>query len=227
MEISKTKLAAGDTSELLKLARSIKSSKPRDRNANPLASQFFDADPSNVRPLDTAELVDSLAGSVFNEKVQQVEDLVFQQKVREQYPALGSVSKPSVGGDATRIGAGSGWTPPKEISVVSAKAAGLDAALRKNRVAKGLPATTGNADTGVLTALLAEIVKALLGVDPATLDSSTVKTRFTTALKKAGAQVQSQVQSLTDAIEEAKMKSSFVSAGGKWARDGSRLSLSV
>jgi hypothetical protein len=190
MEISKIKLAAGDTSERLKLARSIKSSKPRDRNANPLASQFFDADPSNVRPLDTAELVDSLAGSVFNEKVQQVEDLVFQQKVREQYPALGAMSKPSVGGDVCEIGVGAGRSASKEISVTSG-AKMLDIKMQKAFAA--LPASAravleraaapSSTDAAILTATLKSIVHELLGLNAESFDEDTLKNKIAAPVK--------------------------------------------
>jgi hypothetical protein len=188
MEISKTKLAAGDTSELLKLARSIKASKPRDRNANPLASQFFDPDPSNIRPLSTDDLVSSLAGSVFNEKVQQVEDLVFQQKVREQYPALGSVPKPSVGGDVSEIGVGAGRSASKEITVTAkaALAGKLEKAFSRlspdQRAAfvKAEPSTTCDS---ILTETLKSIVTQLLGAGLEHFDPATLKIRIAKAVE--------------------------------------------
>ncbi|MCU1302425.1 MAG: hypothetical protein JWQ87_2709, partial [Candidatus Sulfotelmatobacter sp.] len=135
-----------------------------------------------------------------------------------------ALDRPSKMADVTRIGGGAGWTAPKP-AVASAKA--LEAALRKNRAAKEITATTADADTAVLTALLAEIVKALIGCDPDTLDSATVKTRFTAALKKAGPVVAAHVKEINDQLEEAKQKAAFSSSGGKWIQEGSRLSLSI
>jgi hypothetical protein len=211
----------GDRNELLKLARSIQPAKAPLAKGSPLGSQFFDSEPSGMRPLDLATLLNSMAGEDFNQHVEWVEAMA-----AAGYAGI-ALNRPSKTADVTRIGAGPGWTAPKPTIASGTKAAGLEAALRKNRVANGTTATTANADTGILTALLKEIVKSLIGVDPDSLDSGTVKTRFTAALKKAGSQVQAQVKTITDELEEAKLKAAFTSTGGKWVRDGSHLRLSV
>jgi len=178
MQMDKLKLAAGDQGEVLKLARTIKASVPTHEN-NPVATQFFDGEPSNIRQLDTNTLVASLAGETFNEKVREVEDLVFAQRVREQYPALGAMSKPSVGGDVTRIGrstaVGSGWMPKAEIVVTSgAKAAG-------GRLEKTAKLTT--ASSNILTEQIKTIVHEILGAAAENFDPSTLASKLTSAIK--------------------------------------------
>lgn len=227
MEINKARLAAGDRNELLKLARSIRPTTTLSKEQHPLASQFFDDEPSGVRNLDTQELIDTLAGAQGVEHDRWVESMA-----AAGYAGI-ALNRPKASGDVTELtayngGGRSGWTPSKDVSIASGgKAAGLEAALRKNRAAKGTTATTANSDTGILTALLKEIVKSLIGIDPDSLDSGTVKTRFTAALKKAGSQVQAQVKAITDELEEAKMKAAFTSTGGKWVREGSHLRLAI
>jgi hypothetical protein len=202
---------------LLKLARGISSSRPLSKAASPIGSQFFDGEPSGVRDITLDSLLSELAGESFNDRWKEIIGAAGYDNI--------NVDRPSKTADVTSIGTG-GRGMVGNMAPLTAKAAALDSALRKNRAAKaGL--TTADADTAVLSALLAEIVKALIGCEPTALDPSVVKSRFASALKKAGPIVQGQVKELNDALDEAARKAAFIAAGGKWERVGSRLSMSI
>jgi len=231
-----------DQTELFrKLARGIKPAIAVNKATSPIAANFFADDPVGLLHLNTDTLLSDLPGILYNERLDMTTDAAaaanqrsqaFADAMHAQYPnaaAMATLKRPRSSGDVSQIGlgVGSGWTAPKPSVSSSAKAAGLAAALRKNRAAKGI-ATTVNADTGILTALLAEIVKSLLGgVDPSSLDSATVKSRFATALRKASSETIATVKEITDALQEAKAQEAFASRGGTWRREGSRLSLSI
>jgi hypothetical protein len=212
-----------DKTELFRtLAKSIRPAGAPLTKGSPIGEQFFAPDPAGIKFLDTATLAETMAGEPYNRKIGWLDAIC-----AAGYSGI-ALNRPKIAGDVTRIGTGAGWVPPSKVTPASgAKAASarLEEALRKNALAKGL--TTADADTAVLTALLAEIVKALIGVDPDTLDPGVVKTRFSAALKKAGPQMMATVAQITAELEEARQKASFESTGGKWVREGSHLSLSV
>jgi hypothetical protein len=237
MQINKAKLAAGDHGEVLKLVRSIKASEPRDRNANPMTSQFFDPDPSNVRPLSTSELVTSLAGQPFNERVKEIEDLGENQHQGDgTLEAFGiKFNGPKPAGDVTQIGARprSGWTPP--VTVASGAKAVLNTKLQKALAAlspsqraaleKADPSTDSDS---ILTETLKSIVAQLLGASLDNFDASTLKVRIAKAVKsrpdlgkrlqKALGRKEPNVDLDLDAL---------IAAGAKVTKNGSVLHISV
>jgi hypothetical protein len=191
MQLDKVKIAASDPSELLKLARSIKASVPTHEN-NPVATQFFDGEPSNIRQLDTNTLVESLAGQTFNEKVREVEDLVFAQRVREQ-TGLDGMSMPTATADVSQIGrdvrVGAGRSASKEIAVTSG-AKVLD--LKMQKAFAALPASARavleraaapSSTDAILTATLKSIVHELLGLNAESFDEDTLKNKIAAAVK--------------------------------------------
>jgi hypothetical protein len=177
MEINKAKLASGDRGELLKLARSIKASEPRDRNVNPLASQFFDSEPAGVRPLDTDTLLASLGGADFNEHISWIEALS-----AAGYDERMKLLRPDKTADVARIGCGSGWTPPASVTV-STKAGTFTGPARFRKSATAMEPNTAHA--GLLAETLKSILFQLLGADVLAFDPSTLKARISTALKVA------------------------------------------
>lgn len=207
MQIDKVKMARGDQSEILKLARNtIRKSTPTDRYAHPLVSQFFDSDPSGVRELDLDTLLGSMAGAddVVREKAIELlnewkkthmgaddfYDYSWPQAFEDANKLLTSktkVPRPKFAGPVTQIGsgAGSGWTPPggRIVPATGAKAATgrLEKALLNNRLAKG--ATPSAADMAILTATLKSIVHELLGLSVENFDPNTLKTKLTAAIK--------------------------------------------
>ncbi|MCU1305226.1 MAG: hypothetical protein JWQ87_5510, partial [Candidatus Sulfotelmatobacter sp.] len=115
MEINKAALAKGDRNEFLKLARSIRPSTTLNKAEHPLAAQFFGDNSTEVRHLDTRQLIESLAGQPYNEKLKWIEAVA-----AAGYAGI-ALDRPSKMADVTRIGGGAGWTAPKP-AVASAKA---------------------------------------------------------------------------------------------------------
>jgi hypothetical protein len=221
MEINNVRLAAGDSGEMLKLARSIKKSEPRDKNAHPLASQFFDGEPSNVRQLSTQELLESMAGADNIERIKWIDALA-----AGGYGAI-ALTRPEVAGDVSEIGlgrVGSGWTAPKPSVTSGAKA------LLLNRLANAAQPSAG--DTNVLVESLKAIVFQLLGVSAESLDPATLKVKLTQAIKAARPDVQRRlakalgVGSQPSNVPEISL-ADLVALGAKVEKQGSRLLISV
>jgi hypothetical protein len=239
MQINKAALAAGDQGELLKLARSIKASAPRDRNANPMTSQFFDPDPSNVRPLDTSELIENSAGAESVEHFRWVEAVS-----AAGYSAIAThLDRPSRTASVTQIGLGgtvrSGWTPEKPITVSGSEkvlATKLQKAFARlspdQRAAfdKGAAPFTA-ADTGVLVESLKAIVYQLLGVSAESLDPAALKVKLAQAIKAAQPAIRTRLtKALGVGIEPDDPNISLaelIALGAKVEKQGSRLHISV
>ena len=177
MQLNKAKLTSGDQTEWLKLARGIRLSRLLNKAEHPVASQFFDSDPSGVRQLDTEALVTSLAGEPFNQRDRQIEDSAFQQAVRDQDSRLAGVSKPQLAGDVALIGSGrSGWKgPPIPGTSFDGKAE------RTQKVAKA--ANPSVADSTILVETLKSIVHQLLGVNVESVDPGVLKSKLATTIK--------------------------------------------
>jgi hypothetical protein len=182
MKLDKAALAKGDPAALLALARTIKPSRPLSKAENPLASQFFDDEPSGVRQLDTQTLIENLAGGEGVEHDRWVESMA-----AAGYAGI-ALNRPKASGDVTELtayngGGRSGWTPNKDVPIVSgAKAASgrLEKAIADNKAAKAT-----SPSSNILTEQLKSIIFQLLGVSADTYDAPTLKAKLLTALKKA------------------------------------------
>jgi hypothetical protein len=184
-----------DPAFVLKLAKTIRPATATLTKGSPLGSQFFDADPAGVRDLSTPELLSTLAGATFTAKMDEIEALVFAQRVEEQ-SGLTGMKRPSSTADVSQIGrsvrVGSGWTPSTEISVTSGAKAALAGKLEKafSRLSPDQrvvleKAAQPFADTGILIESLKSILFELLGAGVENFPPATVKTRLVTALKTA------------------------------------------
>jgi hypothetical protein len=194
MTINKAAFAAGDKNEMLKLARTIKKSAPTDKNAHPMASQFFDEDPSSVRPIDTSALLENSAGAESVEHFRWVEALA-----AGGYEAIAThLDRPSRTASVTQIGTGglarSGWTPPQPVNVSGTEKI---LAAKLSKAASALPAhsraalervgTTESADDhgGLLAETLKAVCIELLGLSVENFDTNTLKTKLASAFKSA------------------------------------------
>lgn len=197
MTINKAALAAGDRTELLKLARMIRKSAPTDKNAHPMVSQFFDGDPSGVRPLGTEELAQSLAGNQYNDNLdgtQALRDSLHQGDGDLEMFGI-KFTKPKTA-DVSMIGRGplprSGWTPAQPVTVSSSEkvlAGKLEKAFSRlspdQRAAlnKAAAPSTTPADTGVLVESLKAICFQLLGCSAETFDANTLKAKIAASVR--------------------------------------------
>jgi hypothetical protein len=170
MKLDKAKLASGDTTELLKLARSIKPTTSLSKQEHPLASQFFDDEPSGVRHLSTDVLAESLAGAESIEHFRWVEYAA--------QAGYAGIERPKAAGDVTLIGAGSGWNAPKPAVASGAKA---ERALLLHKIAKTV--NPSSADTAILTATLKSIITQLLGVNVESVDPGVLKSKLAATIK--------------------------------------------
>jgi hypothetical protein len=179
MKIDKARLAAGDRNELLKLARSIRPSTPFSKTTNPIASQFFGDNGTEIRHLPLDQLTENLAGADFNEHIKWIEALS-----AAGYDERMKLLRPEVAGDVSQIGSGgrSGWTPPQNVTV-STTAGKVATTVQFKKAAKATEVSA--ADTGVLVESLKAIVYQLLGVSAETFDPNTLKVKLTQALKAA------------------------------------------
>jgi hypothetical protein len=218
MKIDKMKLASGDRGEFLKLARTIRPSKPLSKTANPVASQFFPDDGAEIRHLSADELAESLAGAEFNERGRTI-DMASQ--------GLPPLPAPKATGDVSQIGgARSGWTPGQRVSIATgAKAATtgrLERALLNNRLAKA--ATPNPADSAILTATLKSIIHELLGTSLEHFDANTLKVRIAKAIKARPDVAKRLVTALGASETDI---NDLIAMGAKVTKTGSGLSISV
>jgi hypothetical protein len=229
MEINRAKFANGDRNELLRLARTIRKSAPTDKNAHPMASQFFDADPSSGRPINTSALLENSAGAENVDHFRWIEALS-----SAGYAGI-ALSRPSKTADVRQIGMG-GWNAPKPSVANGAKA--LDVKMQKalaalpasaRAVLEKAAAPSAASDTGVLVESLKAIVYQLLGVSAESLDPAALKMKLTQAIKAARPDVQ---RRLAKALGRSEPNvdldlAALIAAGAKVTKNGSVLNISV
>jgi hypothetical protein len=235
MEINRAKFANGDRNELLRLARTIRKSAPTDKNAHPMASQFFDADPSSDRPINTSALLENSAGAENVDHFRWIEALS-----SAGYAGI-ALSRPSKTADVRQIGmGGSGWNAPKPSVNSGAKAvlAGkLEKALHalpesaRAVLEKAAAPSSATADTNVLVENLKSIVFQLLGVSAESLDPATLKVKLGQAIKSARPDIQRRLQKALGIGSEPDTPNvslaELIALGAKVENQGSRLHISV
>jgi hypothetical protein len=244
MQLDKTRFAACDRNEVLKLAKSIRPSTTLSKTEHPLAAHFFQDDANAPRALSTEQLVESLAGNEFNQRVAEIENASFQQSVASAFPVIPGMgvvlSRPTRTGDVTHIGTGgmvrSGWTAPPPAVTSGAKAL---LASKLEKALRALPADqtavldrVAKADTpehsGLLVEALKSICQQLLGASIENFNPSELKEKIAAAVKACPDLGKRLAKALGRTERETELDlDSLVAGGATVSKTGTGLHISV